>query len=193
MFHVAIRMPRLKHAARPRSIDPRLFHQGTKRGLAQPAPAPLFSQMRDQVARVMQVKSHPMPSAAALRPAPPPDVTSHQTGSKALADTLVGWLDDAKAEDIVPIDIAEKSSIADVMIVASGRTDRHVSAIAQQLRDKLKSAGYERVRIEGQPQCDWVLIDAGDVIVHVLRPEVRAFYNLEKMWLADRPGEPASH
>ena len=66
-------------------------------------------------------------------------------------------------------------------------------AIADQLRDKIKDAGYARVRLEGQPQCDWVLVDAGDVIVHVLRPEVREFYNLEKMWLADRPSDVAQH
>jgi ribosome-associated protein len=66
------------------------------------------------------------------------------------------------------------------------------TAIADQLRDKLKDAGYNNVRMEGQPQCDWVLVDAGDVIVHVLRPEVREFYNLEKMWMADRPADTSS-
>lgn len=172
-------------------MNPGSCPPGTKGDLAETPVAQLFSLLRARIARVTQVDPHPMPTAAALRPDTPSDTS--RTGSQALADSLVGWLDDAKAEDIVPIDIAEKSSIADVMIVASGRTDRHVSAIAEQLRDKLKVAGYERVRVEGQPQCDWVLIDAGDVIVHVLRPEVRAFYNLEKMWLADRPGEPAAH
>ncbi len=109
--------------------------------------------------------------------------------STELAGHIGSWLDDAKAEAIVTIDISEKSSIGDFMIVATGRTDRHVGAIAEQLREKLREAGYARVRIEGQPQCDWVLVDAGDVIVHVLRPEVREFYNLEKMWLADRPSD----
>jgi ribosome-associated protein len=104
-----------------------------------------------------------------------------------LARQLLGWLDDAKAENIVAIDIKAKSSLGDYMIVASGRSDRHVGAIADQLREKLREAGYARIRVEGQPQCDWVLVDAGDVIVHVQRPEVREFYNLEKMWLADRP------
>lgn len=131
--------------------------------------------------------------------------TGSQTGSQpeakagdvpgAASDALVAkvstWLDDAKAEAIVTIDIREKSSIGDYMVVATGRTDRHVSAIAEQLREKLKEEGYSRVRVEGQPQCDWVLVDAGDVIVHILRPEVREFYNLEKMWLADRPSDVA--
>jgi ribosome-associated protein len=130
-----------------------------------------------------------MRTATALASNTPPIDAPVGPASRSLVEAIAGWLDDAKAEDIVTIDIAQKSSIGDYMVVASGRTDRHVSAIAEQLRDKLREAGVERVRIEGQPQCDWVLIDANDVIVHVLRPEVRGFYNLEKMWLADRPGE----
>jgi ribosome-associated protein len=87
-----------------------------------------------------------------------------------------------KAEDVVTIDLAGKSSIADAMVVASGRSQRHVGAVAEQVVKDLEKAGVPRVRIEGLRQSDWVLIDAGDVIVHVFRPEVRAFYNLEKMW-----------
>jgi len=75
------------------------------------------------------------------------------------------------------------------MIVASGRSNRHVAAIAEQLVEKLKHAGYKDLRIEGQPHCDWVLVDAGDVIVHIFRPEVRSFYNLEKLWSAEAPVE----
>jgi ribosome-associated protein len=78
------------------------------------------------------------------------------------------------------------------MVVASGRSQRHVGAIADQLRDKLKDDGFRDLRIEGLPHCDWVLIDAGDVIVHIFRPEVRQFYNLEKMWSGDRPNEPVA-
>ncbi len=99
-------------------------------------------------------------------------------------------LEDSKAEDIVPIDIAGKSSIADWMVVASGRSQRHVAAIAEHLVADLKSAGGGNIRVSGERQCDWVLIDAGDVIVHVFRPDVRAFYNLEKMWQADHPTAP---
>jgi ribosome-associated protein len=75
------------------------------------------------------------------------------------------------------------------MVVASGRSQRHVGAMADQLVRKLKDEGFGRVRVEGLPHADWVLIDAGDVIVHIFRPEVREFYNLEKMWSADRPRE----
>ena len=98
-------------------------------------------------------------------------------------------LDDMKAEDIVEIDLRGKSSIADVMIVATGRVARHVGAIADRLVRDLKDGGHGSPRIEGMPVCDWVLIDMGDVVVHVFRPEVRAFYNLEKMWSAGRPSE----
>ena len=90
-------------------------------------------------------------------------------------------LDSDKAENIVAIDLTGKSPMADFMVVASGRSNRHVSAIAEHLSETLKKHGIQG-RAEGLPQGDWVLVDAMDVIVHVFRPEVRAFYNLEKMW-----------
>ncbi|MDB5512100.1 MAG: iojap-like protein [Enterovirga sp.] len=98
-------------------------------------------------------------------------------------------LDDMKAEELVEIDLVGRTSIADTMMVATGRSARHVGSIAERLIQVLKDAGYGRVRAEGFPTCDWVLIDAGDLIVHVFRPEVRGFYNLEKMWGSDRPTE----
>ncbi|WP_349368514.1 ribosome silencing factor [Salinarimonas sp.] len=98
-------------------------------------------------------------------------------------------LDDMKAEDVVEIDLVGKTSVADAMLVATGRSDRHVNAIADRIIQTLKDKGHGAPRVEGMPACDWVLIDAGDVIVHVFRPEVRTFYNLEKMWGADRPAE----
>jgi ribosome-associated protein len=91
-----------------------------------------------------------------------------------------------KAEDILTIDLTGKSSIADIMVVASGRSQRHVASIADQIIKDIEKAGVPRVRVEGLRQGDWVLIDAGDVIVHVFRTEVRAHYNLEKMWSAGR-------
>jgi ribosome-associated protein len=101
-------------------------------------------------------------------------------------------LEDMKAEELVEIDLAGKTSIADAMIVGSGRSERHVGAIADRLLQVLKEKGFGNARVEGLPACDWVLIDAGDVIVHIFRPEVRGFYNLEKMWGADRPAEIAA-
>jgi len=103
---------------------------------------------------------------------------------------ILGSLEDSKAEDLISIDIAQKSSLGDYMVVASGRSHRHVGAIAEHLLHDLKAAGGRDLRVEGMPQCDWVLIDEGDVIVHIFRPEVRQFYNIEKMWLADHPTAP---
>jgi ribosome-associated protein len=99
--------------------------------------------------------------------------------------TVLASLEDAKAEDTVPIEIAGKSSLGDYMVVTSGRSHRHVGAIADRLVDAMKRAGIGPLRVEGLPHCDWVLIDAGDIIVHIFRPEVREFYNLEKMWMAE--------
>ncbi|QCI69234.1 ribosome silencing factor [Phreatobacter stygius] len=98
-------------------------------------------------------------------------------------------LEDNKAEEIQTIDLKGKTSIADAMVVSSGRSHRHVGALADYLVQALKDAGVVQVRVEGVPACDWVLVDAGDVIIHVFRPEVRSFYNLEKMWSAARPAE----
>lgn len=109
--------------------------------------------------------------------------------AKPLLDAITKSLDDAKAEEVVVIPLAGKSSIGDHMVVASGRSQRHVGAVAERLLSDLKDAGHGRVRAEGMPACDWVLVDAGDVIVHIFRPEVRAFYNLEKMWSAEHPAD----
>jgi ribosome-associated protein len=100
---------------------------------------------------------------------------------------VVKALDTLKAEDISAIDIRDKSSIADYMVVASGRSQRHVASLADAVVDALKSAGSGVLSIEGQQIGDWVLIDAGNVIVHIFRPEVRQFYNLEKMWAIALP------
>jgi ribosome-associated protein len=96
-------------------------------------------------------------------------------------------LDEDKAQDIVVIDLKDKSSVADAMIVASGRSHRHVGALADHLLRLLKEAGQGKARVEGLPHCDWVLIDAGDIIVHLFRPEVRSFYNIEKIWSVEPP------
>lgn len=132
-------------------------------------------------------------SEGARSSAPRPELLGENPKSAALLSEIVTILDDAKAENIVTIDLAGKSSIGDFMVVASGRSDRHVGAIADQLQEKLKESGVSRIRVEGKEACDWVLLDTGDIIVHVFRPEVREFYNLEKMWQADRPAEGQQH
>lgn len=102
--------------------------------------------------------------------------------SRRLLSVIQSSLEDDKADDIVVIELADKSSIADFMVIASGRSARQVGAMADHLREKLKEAGVLGVSAEGMERADWVLLDAGDVIVHLFRPEVRTFYNLEKMW-----------
>lgn len=125
--------------------------------------------------------------------APRPHITSSEFDVEALKDQILAWLDDAKAEDAVTIPLKGKSAVADFMIIVSGRSDRHVGAIADQIETKLKEAGHGNVRSEGKQSCDWVLVDIGDIVVHIFRPEVREFYNLEKMWSADRPSDDLAH
>jgi ribosome-associated protein len=125
-------------------------------------------------------KAPKTPREAAERPQRGIDV-------EAATQVVLTSLEDDKAEEIVAIDIRGKSSFADMLIVASGRSARHVGALADHVMRKLKESGVKDVRVEGMPHADWVLVDAGDVVVHLFRPEVRSFYNIEKIW-AGSPG-----
>ena len=107
-----------------------------------------------------------------------------ETGSEQLLSLITSSLDQDGAEDILDIALAGKSTMADYMVVATGRSTRHVAALSENLVDRLKHEAGVPSRVEGKEAADWVLIDAGDIIVHVFRPEVREFYQLEKMWLA---------
>ena len=109
--------------------------------------------------------------------------SSDTQASHALLDAVLSSLEDDKAEDVVAIDLAGKSEIADHMVICSGRSSRQVQSISEKLTDRLKQDHDVRAKTEGTEAGDWVLIDAGDVIVHVFRPEVREFYQLEKMWM----------
>ena len=95
-------------------------------------------------------------------------------------------LDEDQAEDVVTVDLEGKSDVADALVIASGRSQRHVGALADKILRDLKDAGYGKVAVEGLPACDWVLIDGGDVVVHLFRPEVRDFYKLERIWAPER-------
>lgn len=106
----------------------------------------------------------------------------NQAEPGSLHAMILHQLDEDQAQDVVTIPLEGKSSIADHMIIASGRSTRQVAAIAQHLAERLKKEGHGTPRLEGLPAADWVLIDAGDVVVHLFRPEVRSFYNLERMW-----------
>ena len=116
------------------------------------------------------------------RPVPAKAGAAAPGGIEPLYDLVMQSLDDDQAQEVVSIPLEGKSSVADYMVVASGRSTRQVAAMAQKLAERIKRAGYPSPRIEGLPAADWVLIDAGDVVVHLFRPEVRSFYNLERMW-----------
>ena len=119
-------------------------------------------------------------------------LTMTEDRSDALHALVMQQLDDDQAQDIVTIDLDGKSSMADHMVVASGRSTRQVASIAQKLAEKIKQDGYGPVRLEGLPAADWVVLDAGDVVVHLFRPEVRSFYNIERMWSFGEDGKLAA-
>ncbi len=121
-----------------------------------------------------------IPASAGSNPAQVIDLSD--ANLVPLLKLVLTQLDDDQAQDIVTIDLKGKSSIADHMVIASGRSTRQVAAIAQKLAEKIKQAGFGPVKLEGLPAADWVLLDAGDIVVHLFRPEVRSFYNLERMW-----------
>jgi ribosome-associated protein len=112
-----------------------------------------------------------------------------ETEEGSLHELILHSLDEDQAQEVVSIPLAGKSSIADHMIIASGRSSRQVASMAQKMGERIKKAGHDAARIEGLPTADWVLIDAGDVVVHLFRPEVRSFYNLERMWGFGEDGE----
>lgn len=125
-----------------------------------------------------QAQTQPAAAGAAA-----PAATALAAAEKDSLHALVlGSLDDDQAQEVVSIPLEGKSSIADHMVIASGRSTRQVTAMAQKLAERIKHAGFGHARIEGLPAADWVLVDAGDVVVHLFRPEVRSFYNLERMW-----------
>ncbi|PPJ48912.1 ribosome silencing factor [Rhizobium sp. KAs_5_22] len=121
---------------------------------------------------------------------------SPERGADAAArelELVLASLEDSKAEDIVTINIVGKSALGDYMVVVSGRSNRHVAAISEHLISDLKDEGFGSPRVEGLEAGDWVLIDTGDIIVHVFRPEIREFYNIEKMWAAPEIEEGTLH
>lgn len=100
----------------------------------------------------------------------------------SLKSALAQWLDDDKAEDITTIDLRGQTALADFMIIATGRSTRQVAALAENLKERLAARGFKGIRSEGESTGDWIIVDTGDVIIHIFRPEVREFYNIEQMW-----------
>ena len=125
-------------------------------------------------------------------PVPAPASTEAHAQAEALHNLVLRSLDDDQAVEVVSIPLSGKSNIADYMVVASGRSSRQVSSMAQKLSERIKQELGRNVRVEGLPVADWVLIDADDVIVHLFRPEVRSFYNLERMWACEEGARPAA-
>ena len=120
-----------------------------------------------------------------LRREIPQRLAKAQPDADKTLSLILSRLDDMKAEDTVTIDLRGKSAYSDYMIVTTGRANRHVGAIAENVTKCLKENGIKNIHVEGLPNCDWVLIDSGDVIIHLFRPEVRVFYNIEKIWAVD--------
>jgi ribosome-associated protein len=143
--------------------------------------APLTAKRTTRTSRAKSQVTSPKRKAPAKTASAPKATKRAGEASQKLLNVVLKSLDGDKAENIVAIDLTGKTPMADFMVVASGRSNRHVSAIAEHLTEELKKHGIKG-RAEGLPQGDWVLVDAMDIIVHVFRPEVRAFYNLEKMW-----------
>ena len=129
----------------------------------------------------LQTKEQTLTSKPSVKLSSSPDDISEPT----LLARIQSSLDDDKAEDVVTIDLTGRSSLTDAIVVATGRSARHVSAVAENLARRLKEWGYGTVHVEGLSQGDWVLIDAGDVVVHIFRAEVRTYYDLEGMWSVD--------
>jgi ribosome-associated protein len=149
---------------------------------AKPAPAkktasPAKKKVAKKVTKAPAKKStkKPAPKKAAAAPA-------KKAPQSALLERILSSLDDDKAENIVTIDLEGRSALCDAAVIASGRSSRHVSSMAEHLARRLKESGYGTRPVNGQGQGDWVLVDAGDVIVHIFRPEVRDYYDLEGMW-----------
>lgn len=129
------------------------------------------------------------PASTGATPLPAQNASVHS--DDPLLALVLQSLDDDQVQELVVIDLEGKSSIADFMVIGSGRSTRQVAAMAQKLGERLKQGGFGHPRIEGLPAADWVLIDAGSVVVHLFRPEVRSFYNLERMWGFDGPSGAA--
>ena len=123
----------------------------------------------------------PRTKSSRKKPAP------HSKSDESLLSRILKSLDDDKAEDVITIDLTGRSSLADAIVIASGRSARHVASIAEHLARRLKEAGYGSRPVDGLAQGDWVLVDGGDIIVHVFRPEVREYYDLEGMWSVEEP------
>jgi ribosome-associated protein len=190
-----LKAPKTKAKSKPKKVAPKIANRAAKKAKPLKSKSKIKTPARKLAAKPGKkakpapkkkiTAKAPAPRKLARKPAPPPQAAIPKW--PPLVETLLTKLDEAKAEAIVTIDLTGKSTMADTMVVASGRSNRHVDAIARQAIEELEKSGVKNIRSEGMPQCDWVLVDAGDILLHVFRPEVRSFYNLEKLWSAHAP------
>ena len=134
------------------------------------------------VTKAAKAAAKPKAAVARTRKATAPVLVEQASAGSATLDLILAKIDDMKAEQTVTIDLRGKSAFSDFMVVTSGRSNRHVGAVAETISKGLKEQGIKGLHVEGLTNCDWVLIDTGEVIVHIFRPEVREFYNLERLW-----------
>ena len=134
------------------------------------------------VTKAAKAAAKPKAAVARTRKATAPVLVEQASAGSATLDLILAKIDDMKAEQTVTIDLRGKSAFSDFMVVTSGRSNRHVGAVAETISKGLKEQGIKELHVEGLTNCDWVLIDTGEVIVHIFRPEVREFYNLERLW-----------
>jgi len=167
-------MPALKAAKKKKAKAPakKAASPAKKKVAKKVAKAPAQKAAKKPIKKPAAKKTAPAKKAAPPKKAP----------QSALLERILSSLDDDKAENIVTIDLEGRSALCDAAVIASGRSSRHVSAMAEHLARRLKESGYGTRPVNGQGQGDWVLVDAGDVIVHIFRPEVRDYYDLEGMW-----------
>ncbi len=182
-----IRKNRFIRKARETTLTPKTAKKATKKSAKKPvktaAKKPVAKKPAAKKAAVKKIVKKPVKKPA--KKIVPKVAKPQALENTELLQRIVTSLDDDKAEQIVSISLAGRSSLCDAVVVASGRSSRHVAACAEHLVQKLKEAGYGTCRADGLAQGDWALVDAGDVIVHIFRPEVRAYYDLEGMWSVD--------
>ena len=180
----AVRKPAVKKAAVKKAA--------VKKAAVKKAAVKKTAAVKRVAAKKVPTKSPVAAQVAAPAAALPYAVAATLHAASPLMQKVQACLDDAKAENIVVIDLQGRTSIADYMVVATGRSTTHVAAIADRIMKMCKEAGFGTPRVEGIPHCDWVLVDTNDVIIHIFRPEVRQFYNLEKLWGGDRPADSSA-
>jgi ribosome-associated protein len=183
---VAVRKAAPKKAAAKKIVAKKV----TKKAVVKKATVKKITAKKAVAKKAVAKKPAAKKAAAFAKVVIAPPAGPRYSGPKwPLMDVILDSMEDSKAEQILAINVEGRSSMADGMVIASGRANRHVAAIADQLVDKLKAFGQKDIRVEGLETSDWVLVDAGNVIVHIFRPEVRSFYNLEKLWSEHAPAD----